>query len=342
MIGKMDEYLIHQTETTVDHVASTDINWQDRFYFNIFDRAGTFAATLGYGVFPNRNAADGFFRAVFEKKLYAVNFSRQLDHDREIVRAGSLAIDVVEPMNKWHLMLDEKEVGVDLDLEFVGRGTPYEFKHIFHRLNGRVIWNQVHYTQAGTYEGKMTIAGKTTTDLFGIRDRSWGMRDMQQIDLWIWVSANFDNYWLTAWHSENAHGQVICSDGAISHDGSDEKLPMVLSEHDFTFDAGRRIPAGARYVLTDQDGKSIEVQARTVGTVFHPFTPGIVDVSDPVQQQALDETAVIFGLVQEFRIGSDTGYGITECLVIGGSEKYRDHWKPMESPHVTSGTDNKR
>ena len=342
MIGRMDEYLVHQTETTVDHVVSTDINWQDRFYFNFLDKTGTFAATLGYGVFPNRNVGEGFFRAVHEKKVYAVNFSRQLNHDRDIVRAGSLAIDVVEPLKKWHLALDEKEFGIDLDLEFTGRTTPYEFKHIFHRMNGRVMWNQVHYTQAGAYTGKINIAGKTVTGLFGIRDRSWGMRDMTQIDMWIWMSVNFGNYWLTTWHSENAQGRVMCSDGAISRDGSDAKSLLVLTEHDFTFDRGSRIPSGARYILTDDEGKRIEVQAKTIGTVFHPFTPGIIDISDPHQRENIDKSSPIFGLVQEYRIGNDIGHGITECLVIGGSEKYKEHWKAMSAPHITSGADNKK
>jgi hypothetical protein len=327
MISRMDEYLIHQTETTVDHVASTDVDWQDRFYFNFSDRAGTLAATLGYGVRPNRNRADGFFRAVYDNKLYAVNFSRELNHDREIIRAGSLAIDVVEPLKTWHITLDERECGINLDLQFAGRGTPYEFNHIFHRQKGRVIWNQVHYTQAGTYKGNVTIGGATIKDLYGIRDRSWGMRDIQQIDLWIWVSVNFDDYWLTAWHAEHAQGGVMCSDGAISHDGSDEKSPLVLTEHDFVFDAGGRIPTGARYILTDTQGKKIEVEARTVKAIFHPFTAaGIVDLSDPAQLEPLNKSSAIFSLVQEFRIGNDVGYGITECLVMGGSEKYKDHW----------------
>jgi hypothetical protein len=339
MIGRMDEYLIHQTETTIDHVASSDFDWQDRFYFNFLDRAGTFAATLGYGVRPNRNTADGFFRVAHEKKVYAVNFSRPLNHDREIVRAGSLAIEVVEPLKIWRLTLDEKATGINLELEFTGRSTPYEFKPIFHRSKGRVVWNQVHYTQAGSYNGTVKIAGKKVKDLFGIRDRSWGMRDMQQIDLWIWVSANFDDYWLTAWHSENARGRVICSDGAISHDRNDEKAPLELTEHEFMFDGNKRIPTRARYLLADAHGKSVEVQARTVGTVFHPFTSGIVDISDPAQLQSLDASSVIFGLVQEFRVGNDVGYGLTECLVAGGSEKYKDHWPARTWPNPASGTD---
>jgi hypothetical protein len=339
MISTMDEYLIHQTETTVDHVASTDINWQDRFYFNFLDRSGTFAATLGYGVFPNRNKADGFFRAVHEQKVYAVNFSRRLNHDREMVRAGSLAIDVVEPMKKWHLMLDEKDFGIRLDLEFRGRGAPYEFNHIFHRRNGRVMWNQVHYTQAGAYSGDITIAGKTITELYGIRDRSWGMRDMEQIDIWIWMSVNFDDYWLTAWHSEYANGRTICSDGAVSRDGSNGAIPLVLEEHDFSFATGSRIPTAATYILKDIEGNRLEVQAKTVGAVFHPFKPGVIDISDSVQLKKLDSTAPIFGLVQEFRVGDSVGYGITECLVAGGSDKYKENWTAIAAPHVTSGTE---
>ncbi len=342
MIGKMDEYLIHQSETTIDHVVSTDVNWQDRFYFNLLDRKGTFAATLGYGVFPNRNIGAGFLRIAHDKKVYAVNFSKELNCDREDIRAGSLAVDVVEPLRKWHLSLEEKELGVSLDLEFTGRSAPYEFKHIYHRKNNRVMWNQVHYTQAGAYTGKLNVAGKKITDLYGIRDRSWGMRDMEEIDLWIWMSVNFGDYWLTAWQSEYADGRVICSDGALTRDGSFGSMPLVMETHDFRFESGSRIPSAATYILKDVEGKTIEVQAKTVGTVFHPFTPGLIDLRDPDKLKQLDNTSPIFGLVQEFKVGKDVGYGITECLVGGGSEQYKDNWRPVAAAGVTSGTDSKR
>jgi len=330
MISVMDEYLVHQIESTVDHVASTDVNWQDRFYFNFLDRQGRFSGLLGYGAYPNRNIQEGVFRAVCDNKLYIANFTRTVNHDREKIFADGLAVNVVEPMKKWRVSFDLKDPAVKADLEFSGRNVPYEFVPIFHRRNGQVVWNQVHYTQAGSYTGSVSIGGQTFTDLVGIRDRSWGLRNIQELDLWIWVSANFGSYWLTAWHSETAAGKVICSDGAIMYDGKTEVVPIVHMEHDIQFEPGKRTPKSARYLLTDENGKRTEVLAQARDTIFVGLVPpGVVDLSDPGQLDMQDKTAGIFDQMQEFRVGSDVGRGLTEFLVVGGSEKYKDRWTAM-------------
>ena len=57
--------------------------------------------------------------------------------------------------------------------------------------------------------------------------------------------------------------------------------------------------------------------------------PDVIDLSDPAQLEMQDKTTGIFDQVQEFRVGSDVGYGLTEFLVLGGSEKYKDRWTAM-------------
>ncbi|MFH0727098.1 MAG: hypothetical protein V2B19_12260 [Pseudomonadota bacterium] len=341
MISTMDEYLIHQTESTVDHVASTDVAWQDRFYFNFHNRQGTFAATLGYGVLPNTNRAEGFFRALHGNKIYAVNFNRPLNHDREVVRAGGLAVEVVEPLKRWHLTFNERSMDISFDLEFTGRSFPYEFRPIFYRRNGRTVWNQVHYTQAGSYSDGITIGGETIKDLIGIRDRSWGIRDIPQIALWIWISVNFNDQWLTVWHSEDAKGKVISSDGAISVDGRTDKTIVKIVEDQITFDAGSRIPKRSTFIL-DAEGKRMELQAQPISNLCFSFAPGVIDLSDPDQREPLEKGVPIFSQVQEFRLGNEIGYGITEYLVAGGCERYKGHWAPMSFPDIGAGFPDKK
>ena len=49
-ISPMDEYLAHQTSETFDHVATSDRNFYDRFYFNCFQVSGDM-------MFPARSVA---------------------------------------------------------------------------------------------------------------------------------------------------------------------------------------------------------------------------------------------------------------------------------------------
>src|SRR3990172_82410 len=100
----MDEYLVHQTEKPLAQVASDHPDWQDRFYFNIHDRHGRFAAITGLGAFPNRTAigpggmAQAYLFVVQDGQHYSYLNVRPLTDDREVMRAGSLSYSIVEPL----------------------------------------------------------------------------------------------------------------------------------------------------------------------------------------------------------------------------------------------------
>ena len=75
--------------------------------------------------------------------------------------------------------------------------------------------DQLHYTQSGRYEGSFSLDGETFTDLVGMRDRSWGVRDMAKVPVWHWLSAQFESFCVSAWLWETPEGDVIHCDGAI-------------------------------------------------------------------------------------------------------------------------------
>ena len=45
--GDWDDFLIHQSPTTLDHVQDSDPHWTDRFYFNCHARDGSVLLTTG-------------------------------------------------------------------------------------------------------------------------------------------------------------------------------------------------------------------------------------------------------------------------------------------------------
>jgi hypothetical protein len=88
-----------------------------------------------------------------------------------------------------------------------------------------VVVKQRHYTQAGKYEGSLIIGGRTFTDLAGMRDRSWGVRDMMRVPFWVWISAQFPAYCISGWLWETPEGEVIDADGAPSSTSPAEYSP---------------------------------------------------------------------------------------------------------------------
>ena len=328
MIGPMDEYLIHQAVAPIAQVASDDPNWQDRFYFNFIDPQKELAGLLGMGVFPNRNVFQGVLNIVTDEKLICRNYFRQLENDRHLIRSGSLQIDIREPLKKWDLKLDEPDLDVALELSFAARGKPYEFDKISFEEGGIKAWEQCHYTQAGEYAGKLKVGDHSPTRLIGVRDRSWGIRDMFNLDFWIWISANFEDYWLTAWLGETASGDIITVDGAIcDDDGTKDTIKSMTHQIEFVPDL--RTPSWSRYSIETASGRKLELSARALQTIYVSIQDGIFDLSDRGVLEEKDGDTFIFDQVQEFDIDGDSGLGIIEFFVMGGCHSYPEKWKSM-------------
>ena len=47
MVSSWDDYPVHQTSEYIAHTATSDRNFYDRYYFNMFDTAGAYMAIFG-------------------------------------------------------------------------------------------------------------------------------------------------------------------------------------------------------------------------------------------------------------------------------------------------------
>ena len=59
-LGPMDEFLAHQTCETFDHVFTSDRNFYDRYYFNMYSKQGDLFLITGMGQYPNLGPTDAF------------------------------------------------------------------------------------------------------------------------------------------------------------------------------------------------------------------------------------------------------------------------------------------
>lgn len=239
MLGRMDDYFIHQTAETIDHVATGDPRFQDRLYFNIHGRPGEFVLGFGLGVFPNQSVMDGFVCAVYAGRQYNLRLARPVTNDRADMFAGPLALDIVKPMEEWRVRLDENDYGITFDLTFRSRTAPFEHHPIFRRVDKHVNWHQQHLQQSGTYEGRIAIGGQAMdcSVLWGSRDRSWGVRgpmpgtripEPTSRPPWAWLSAQFDKHAVHGWFAKDAEGRNTHVDGAVSMVGEKGSGPHFI------------------------------------------------------------------------------------------------------------------
>ncbi len=330
MISKMDEWLIHQVPRPIQQVHSDSMHWQDRFYFNFMTRDGESAGLLGLGAFPNMGGMQGILNLVHRDRLYCVNYFRPLDNDRERIRFPNLEVEILEPLETWRIRLNEARHDIDLALTFQGRGSPFPFQPIYWEKDGATVWDQYHYTQAGTYQGGIGISEERLDDLIGIRDRSWGIRDMQNLDFWIWISVNFPSFWITAWLSEDGQGNRICLDGAITRLETPERRQKITDmEYDIEFEPGAKEPSRSRFVLRTDDGSAIPLEARARATIHVTLQEGVYALDDPETRRELNASTMILDQAQRFSCEGEEGVGLIEYFVLGGCSRYPDNWPSM-------------
>ncbi|MFL6159504.1 MAG: hypothetical protein ACJ72D_25755, partial [Marmoricola sp.] len=114
MIGPLDEYPIHQAPLPITRVTSSDRNFYDRCYFNAMDTsddAGPDRKMLvtGLGYYPNLGVKDAYLLLRSGNRQTAVHLSDAIDQNRLDQRVGKYALEVVEPLKKIRLVLEETE-----------------------------------------------------------------------------------------------------------------------------------------------------------------------------------------------------------------------------------------
>jgi hypothetical protein len=317
----MDEYLVHQAVRPISEVESEHNDWQDRFYFNFVDMSGEFVALTGYGAFPNRKNAQGLMLLNLGGEHYAYFSARPLDEDREVMQAGTLSYEVIEPLKSWRMELADEANGIRGSLEFHARCPLYQFRPIQWKKGDYTVAHQMHYTQSGRYEGSFTVGDRTFTDLVGIRDRSWGIRDMAQLPMWIWISAQFPNYCVSAWLWETPEGEIIHEDGAITYEDG-RVWPVTQIAHELEVTPGARHPHNARFRLKTDDGETHALTAAELSSCFLAVPQNRWSEPDAEAKAALDTRAYGHDQHVRYEMDGETGYGIVEYMFTGGVKKY--------------------
>ena len=108
MLTGMDDFLMHQIVSTMDHFESSDPRWHDRYWFHMGDLQGEVVLGVGMGVYPNLNVMDGFSLAGVAGAQHNVLVSRELGSDRD-TRVGPLGVKVERGLRRIRLQLEPND-----------------------------------------------------------------------------------------------------------------------------------------------------------------------------------------------------------------------------------------
>jgi hypothetical protein len=287
LIGPMDEFPVHQAPLPAARPASSDRNFYDRCYFNAMDSgddAGDLMLVTGLGYYPNLGVKDAYAVVRRGDQQIAVHLSDTIDDNRLDQRVGGYRIEVLEPLHRLRLVLEETE-GLAFDLTWEGSfDVVQEQPHLM--LNGvRPTLDAQRFAQLGSWSGTLRVDGEETAirpdRWLGSRDRSWGIRPVGESEpagrpqdppmegfWWLYLPLRFEEYAVVVIAQEDADGFRTLNDATrIWRDGRVEQLgwPQV----DIDYAPGTRTPTRARLSCTGWGGKPvvIDVEPRTAVTL---------------------------------------------------------------------------
>ena len=119
MLGPLDEFPVHQVPQPIAWPGSSDRNFYDRSYFNAHDRTGDIFVISGIGYYPNLGVKDAFLLIRRGDTQTAVHLSDAVDQDRLNQNVNGYRVDVIDPLHKLRIVLDETE-GIAADLTWEG------------------------------------------------------------------------------------------------------------------------------------------------------------------------------------------------------------------------------
>jgi hypothetical protein len=361
MLTNLDDYPIHQTSEPMRHVATSDRNFYDRYYFNGFDHDGQVMFVVGLGVYPNLGVMDAFLLVFHEGQHRVVRASRALDGaDRLRPEVGPLSIEVIEPLRTLRVRCVDNEWGITLDAVWTGSMPAFEEPRHYIREHGRTIFDTCRLAQTGGWDGMMSVAGRTfaltSSSWWGTRDRSWGVRPVGESEpagirasdpfswFWIYTPVRFADHSLMIIMQERPDGSRVMEEATrIWNDGRIDHLGR--PEHALTYREGTRFATGGSIDIVAEDGHRTHVSIEPlvpvhigIGTGYGydaDWRHGMWQGPSKVEYFALDTTdpadaARLFGIVDasarftyaDREARVHTGYGLFETMAIGPHTQY--------------------
>ena len=159
MLTKADDYPIHQTPDPIAF-AGSDRNFYDRYFFNGYSADGEIFFAAALGVYPHLNIMDAAFAVRVGVRQYNLHASRHLDGERMDTQVGPIRVEVVEPLKRLRIVVDDAEHDIAADLLFEGRSPPIEEPRTIRRNGPRVLQDFTRMTQLGRYSGSIRAGGQ--------------------------------------------------------------------------------------------------------------------------------------------------------------------------------------
>lgn len=280
MLNKFDDFPIHQTPEPIAHLASSDRNAYDRTWMNGYSIDGSAYFALGLAVYPHRGILDCAFSVVEAGGRQHCFFgSRRAPAERSDTSCGPFRLEVVEPMRRMRVVLDDNPSGVSCDLTFSARTAPIQEARQTLWQGSRRWMDATRFDQFGRWSGTVghPDGGLDVDDeaWWGTKDRSWGVRSVGEPEtggapplalpslFFLWAPLVWDDHISHAIFFDGPRGEPLAREGLTAPlfdseaavpepvDARDERMSAT---HRVRYVPGTRLAASAQIDLADLSG----------------------------------------------------------------------------------------
>lgn len=286
MLSKLDDYPVHQTPEPLIHTASSDRNTYDRFWYNGHDKEGQYYFGIALCRYPNLGITDCSLSLVTEGKQYAFHASRRSSNEPSDLTVGPFQLQILEPMGKHRLVIDDNDTGIRCDLLFTPTTIPFQEQRQTTRNARHIVMDATRLDQFGQWEGAIHFDGKRldidARNSCGLKDRSWGIRpvgepytggaplDPRRVMHFMWLPLHWSNQCTLAgmfeyedgyqWHSDQvilpAYNKPDLIPG-MTDSGSQHWQGIV--NHRLQFEPGTRFAKSGSLTMNNRHGESMEI-----------------------------------------------------------------------------------
>jgi hypothetical protein len=282
MLIKYDDYPLHQTAEPLSFISTSERNFYARYWYNGYDFDGDFYIGIAFAAYPHREVMDGAVSIVRKDgSQFSFHASRRLMGDRTELYAGPMRHEIVEPMRRMRIVVEENDTGFSCDLTFHANTVVHEEPADHVRQGVRTVAQMKRFSQFGRWEGHVTVNGErqevSAASTYGTRDRSWGWRWTGEPDTGVARDQPEQFFWLWApihWEDRCTHwGQNEYADGARwkqfaqvfpthpVHAGFDtlrqeEVREIICGPHRLSFIPGTRLLGTSEIDMIHPDGRT--------------------------------------------------------------------------------------
>ncbi|MFI6485368.1 hypothetical protein ACIBH1_46185 [Nonomuraea sp. NPDC050663] len=348
-LSPLDDFPVHQAPQVMRHVATSDRNFYDRYYFNCFSPDEQLMLIIGLGQYPNLGVTDAFACVRHGDVHRVVRASRELGEDRMDTSVGPFRVEVIEGLKRLRVVLDDNQHELSFDLSWEGTvPATLEPRH-FVRWQERVIFDSMRMAQTGRWSGHIRIGSTeipvTPGTWQGTRDRSWGIRPVGEPEppgiqaknagtfYWLYAPMQFEDHAILCIIQEDEHGRRVLEEATrVWSDGREEFLGR--PEYHPVYTPGTRDVEHAMVSFSPPRGKPFDVHCTPVlpvhlmvGTGYglepdwkHGMYQGPGPVVQGVTYTLPEDSARMWGMVDamgRFEYDGKVGYGLYEYWALG-------------------------